>query len=149
MSTSATTRHEILVPVSPGELIDKITILQIKQKRISDPAKRENVDRELKLLLEVRDQHVAASAELDRLTRELTIVNTKLWQIEDDIRQCESEQEFGQRFIELARSVYFNNDRRAQLKRAVNKLLGSDLIEEKSYVDYSSTANALTSDRAQ
>lgn len=125
----------ILVPVSPGELIDKITILRIKQDRIHDIAKRRNVDRELELLLEVLGQHVVDSAELDRLTGELAAVNARLWQVEDELRICERDQDFGPRFVKLARSVYFNNDERARLKRDINQLLDSELTEEKSYAD--------------
>jgi hypothetical protein len=126
----------VLVPVSPGELIDKITILQIKRERIADPAKRANVEHELALLEAVRDRQVCAAKDLHRLTKELRTVNESLWQIEDDIRRSEHDQQFGSGFIELARSVYFNNDRRAQLKRDINELLGSDLFEEKLYPDY-------------
>ena len=125
-----------LVPVAPGELIDKITILQIKAERIADAAKRHNVGVELAALTAVRDGALAASPELSRLTAELKSVNEALWDIEDAIRDCERAQDFGPRFIELARSVYRQNDRRAALKRQVNELLGSQLIEEKSYASY-------------
>jgi len=122
-----------IVPVSWGELIDKITILEIKAERIADPAKRANVARELAALNAVRDQGRARAEGLAALTRELRQVNEALWTIEDDIRECEAKGDFGPRFVALARSVYKYNDRRAALKRRINELLGSELIEEKSY----------------
>ncbi len=128
--------QSIFVPVSPAELLDRITILQIKRERIDDDAKCENVKRELALLADVRAQHIASSDDLLQLTSDLKKVNEALWQIEDDIRRCEHDQDFGPQFIELARSVYFNNDRRYRLKVAINEMLGSELIEQKSYADY-------------
>ena len=126
----------ILVEIAPGELIDKITILLIKSERIDDPGKIKNVRVELQVLEEARDSAVAASPELDRLTAELKSVNEALWEIEDDIRDCERNKDFGPKFVELARSVYRSNDRRAAAKREINELLGSKLIEEKSYAEY-------------
>jgi hypothetical protein len=125
----------IEVPVSWGELIDKITILEIKSERISDVAKLGNVRKELDLLksrLGVR----AGQPEVSRLTDELRSVNGSLWDIEDEIRVCENAGDFGSRFVELARSIYITNDRRADLKRELNMVLGSDLVEEKSYQAY-------------
>lgn len=127
---------EIMVPVAAGELIDKITILEIKSERIGDPAKRANVRRELAALEAVRDAAIPASAGLVRLTDALRAVNAELWQIEDDIRDCERAGNFGERFVALARAVYRTNDRRAALKREINELLGSALVEEKSYRPY-------------
>lgn len=127
---------DISVPISPGELLDKITILQIKQQRIADAAKLRHVEEELHALQAVRDQALPASGELDRLVAELKVVNEALWDIEDAIRDCERAQDFGPRFVELARSVYRSNDRRSELKRAINDLLGSALVEEKSYKPY-------------
>lgn len=126
----------ILVPIAPGELVDKITILEIKRERIADPAKRANVEHELRELAAVRDQAIGSSADLGALTAELKGVNEALWEIEDAIRDCERNGDFGPRFIELARSVYRSNDRRSQLKRSINELLGSALVEEKSYRPY-------------
>lgn len=126
----------VTIEVAPGELIDKITILQIKAERIHDDAKLRNVRFELDTLLAARDAALAVSPALEALTAELKTVNEALWQIEDDIRIEERKAEFGHRFIELARSVYRQNDRRAALKRRINELLGSRLIEEKSYEDY-------------
>ncbi|MGV1894436.1 DUF6165 family protein [Agrobacterium vitis] len=125
----------IEVPVSWGELIDKITILQIKAERITDEAKRTNVERELSLLNE-RLKPVAAHQGVIAISRDLLSVNTALWEIEDDIRDCERDGDFGPRFVSLARSVYVTNDRRAELKRQINVELGSDIIEEKSYKPY-------------
>ena len=126
----------IRVPVAPGELLDKIAILEIKAARIADPTKNANVRVELAALARVRDEAVEASGELARLSRALREVNEALWDIEDAIRDCEAAAEFGPRFVELARSVYRTNDRRAALKREINLLLGSELIEEKSYAPY-------------
>jgi len=126
----------ITIEVAPGELIDKITILEIKAARIADAAKRANVEIELAALNANRAAALPASADLDRLTVALRGVNEELWEIEDDIRDCERAGEFGGRFIELARSVYRSNDRRAGLKRQINTLLGSRLVEEKSYRPY-------------
>ncbi|WP_027487831.1 DUF6165 family protein [Allorhizobium undicola] len=128
----------IEVPVSWGELIDKITILQIKADRIADAGKRANVERELALLTE-KLQPVATHEAVGAVMKDLREVNTALWVIEDDIRDCEREGDFGSRFIELARSVYITNDRRAELKRDINVALGSGIIEEKSYKPYAAT----------
>jgi hypothetical protein len=126
----------LLVPVGPGELVDKITILVIKSDRITAAAQRENVRRELRMLEDVRDAALPASDELARLTAELRAVNEALWDVEDALRDCERRGDFGPRFVELARSVYKTNDRRAALKRQVNDLLGAAIIEEKSYAEY-------------
>ncbi|MGH7136982.1 MAG: DUF6165 family protein, partial [Pirellulales bacterium] len=126
----------IAVEVAPGELIDKITILQIKAERIHDEAKLRNVRIELDTLLAAREEAIEASAALDSLTAELKEINEALWDIEDQIRLEERKEEFGSRFIELARSVYRQNDRRAAVKRRINELLGSRLVEEKSYEQY-------------
>ncbi|MDR3497654.1 MAG: DUF6165 family protein [Parvibaculum sp.] len=126
----------ILIEVGPGELIDKITILVIKSERMSDPAKLANVRHELQVLEAARRAHIPASAELQRLEAELKAVNEALWVIEDDIRQCEADKDFGPKFVELARSVYKQNDRRAALKKDINLLTGSAIIEEKSYTEF-------------
>jgi hypothetical protein len=126
----------ILVQTAPGELIDKITILQIKSERIADTVKLRNVRVELDTLTAARDAAMPATDELAELTAQLKQVNEALWDIEDAIRDCEREGDFGPRFIELARSVYRSNDQRAALKRSVNELLGSHLVEEKSYAAY-------------
>lgn len=124
---------ELLVPISVGELLDKITILEIKFSEISDHEKRANVERELRVLQAVRQQAIVDSPELDELYFKLQQVNRHLWEIEDDIRAKERAKIYDSSFIELARSVYINNDLRAQLKRRINDVTGSELVEEKSY----------------
>jgi DNA repair exonuclease SbcCD ATPase subunit len=130
------TEPGIHVEVPAGELIDKITILEIKAVRITDAGKLENVHRELQVLCQARDAAIQGSAELDTLTSQLKAINQILWQVEDAIRDCERNQDFGPEFIELARRVYQTNDRRAELKRQINQLLGSRFVEEKSYAVY-------------
>jgi hypothetical protein len=114
-------------------LIDKITILEIKSERIGEPEKNRNVLIELQSLQAARDRTILPSDSLNSLTAELRAVNERLWDIEDEIRACERAGDFGPKFVELARSVYLNNDRRAAIKREINVLLGSKIIEEKSY----------------
>jgi hypothetical protein len=126
----------IMTPIAPGELIDKITILRIKAKEIKDPVKLKNVQIELGFLNEVRTRDVADSAEMQALDQALQDVNQELWIIEDDIRDCERGGDFGAKFIKLARAVYVTNDRRADLKKQINLLLGSMIVEEKSYSEY-------------
>ena len=128
--------NEILIPISPGELLDKITILQIKAERISDPAKVANVKTELEMLQKVWNDSVEADAEITALATELKSINESLWEIEDDIRDEERNKRFGERFIELARAVYVVNDERANAKKKVNLHLNSTIVEEKSYQDY-------------
>jgi uncharacterized protein DUF6165 len=126
----------IQIEVSPGELIDRLTILEIKFDRIHDAQKRRNVETEHAVVRAACEAHVPASETLGSLVDELREVNLRLWTIEDDIRSCETRQEFGLAFVALARSVYLTNDRRAELKREINALLGSKLREEKSYAPY-------------
>ncbi|HEX6861120.1 MAG TPA: DUF6165 family protein [Caulobacteraceae bacterium] len=126
----------IMAPISAGELVDKITILRVKAARIGDPAKEANVRKELALLEAIAAEHLPASAEIDRLTAELAEVNGALWDIEDGKRDCERRRDFGPRFVELARKVYIENDRRAAIKRAINEAAGSEIVEEKSYGAY-------------
>ena len=126
----------IEVPVSAGELVDKVTILEIKSERINDASKLVNVRRELAGLAAIVDPMLKANTGLAPLKSSLRKINETLWQIEDDIRDCERRKEFGAPFVELARGVYRNNDRRAQLKREIDQLLGSELTEEKSYQAY-------------
>ena len=130
------TLKAIMVEVAPGEMIDKITILAIKSERIEDEEKLANVRHELRVLLSTRDKGIPSSPELDELTAKLRDINEILWKIEDDIRDCESAKNYSQNFIDLARAVYITNDQRANLKRQINVLLGSNIIEEKSYKPY-------------
>nr|WP_282452767.1 DUF6165 family protein [Lysobacter sp. CAU 1642] len=125
-----------MVPVSFGELLDKIAILEIKSERMSDAAKLENVRRELSALEATWSAHPAAGQDISALRAELKAVNERLWVIEDDIRIKEKAQAFDDEFIRLARAVYFENDERARIKKAINLALGSTYVEEKSYQDY-------------
>jgi len=126
----------IQVPVSYGELIDKITILEIKSRQMTDPAKLANVRNELDQLNATWSAHPAAATDIADERARLLAVNETLWDIEDRIRLKEKAQAFDQEFIELARAVYFRNDERAAVKREINLKLGSQLVEEKSYQDY-------------
>jgi predicted nucleic acid-binding Zn-ribbon protein len=126
---------EILVPTAAGELIDKITILEIKSERIADPAKRANVARELAALSEPA-QALPWSNELRALKASLKQVNEAIWEIEDKVRDAERDKRFDAAFVALARSVYQTNDKRAALKREINVKLGSAIVEEKSYKPY-------------
>lgn len=127
---------EISVPVSFGELLDKIAILQIKTERMSDAAKLANVQRELTALEATWAAHPASQQDITALRAALKAVNERLWVIEDDIRDKERAQTFDDGFVQLARSVYFENDERADIKKRINLALGSTYVEEKSYADY-------------
>ena len=128
----------VKVAVSWGDLIDKITILEIKRARLGDKAQRANVETEYAILRQARDAAMPPGVDIAADTRALLEVNKALWDIGDDIRICERAQGFGPGFIELARAVYITNDRRAAIKRRLNEALGSGLVEEKSYTDYNS-----------
>ena len=125
--------QSIEVPIATGELIDKITILEIKVERIADPTKIANVRVELALLCQRRDATLAPDTGLDVLVARLKAVNERLWDLEDQIRDCDRRQDFGPGFVTIARSIYRANDERAGLKREINLATGSKLIEEKSY----------------
>ncbi len=130
----------ILAPVSVGEIFDKLSILQIKEKKISDPIKLSNVKVEIKELnksiisLDIYDK--SSQEALDALKTKLYETNFKLWDIEDALRELESQKKFEQEFISLARQVYITNDRRAEIKKEINRLTGSDIVEEKHYSEY-------------
>lgn len=126
----------VTIPVSWGELFDKLTILEIKQARIGDRQKLINITKELEALRRVRSDHKLPEASLQELIDQLRRINESLWEIEDEIRECERAKDFSKTFIELARSVYKTNDKRAELKLRINRLLGSELVEEKSYEAY-------------
>jgi hypothetical protein len=128
--------EHILVPTAPGELIDKLTILRLKEERMTDPAKVANVRTEMAALTKTANSQIPPSVELTALWEDLYVTNGDLWVIEDDIRDCENAKNFGEDFIRLARAVYITNDRRADVKKKINLLLGSTLIEEKSYADH-------------
>lgn len=124
------------VDISVGEFLDKMTILEIKSERIQDSTKLQNVERELDLLRKTWTDSAFGETDIGANLSELKSVNEMLWDIEDQIRRKESAQSFDDEFVRLARSVYQTNDRRAAIKRELNRILGSDLVEEKSYPDY-------------
>jgi hypothetical protein len=130
--------HEIKVPVSPGELLDKVTILRIKSERMSDPVKLKNVREELAALEHTWQSSPYSKADIAADVEALQRVNERLWVIEDAIRDQERAKDFGAEFVRLARAVYFENDERAAIKRRINLKLGSSIVEEKSYADYKS-----------
>ncbi|MEJ2382864.1 MAG: DUF6165 family protein [Xanthomonadales bacterium] len=128
--------ENIRVPVSPGEVLDKITILEIKSERMTDPQKVANVRVELDLLRKTWAAAITEDDTIRDLHAQLKEINEALWEIEDDIRDKERAKAFDERFIELARAVYFTNDRRSEVKKKLNLHLGSQIVEEKSYQDY-------------
>ena len=128
--------HDILTPISPGELIDKLTILEIKAERIQDPAKLANVRHELQLLQDTWRKSAHDTMAIQSHWDELRRINAELWDIEDRIRDEERAQRFEAEFIRLARAVYITNDERARVKREINTKLGSKIVEEKSYAEY-------------
>jgi Family of unknown function (DUF6165) len=139
----------VLVPIAIGELADKITILEIKSERITDTAKLRNVRSELDQLRAVWDRRGPRSAAVEGLIRELKNINERLWVIEDEIRDCERQADFGPQFVALARAVYRTNDRRAEIKREINLSAGSNIVEEKSYRVYQSEADEHPGDEPQ
>ncbi len=128
--------NEIKVPISPGELLDKITILRIKSQRMTDPRKLANVRLELQALEETWKSSAYADIDVGTDLNALLAVNARLWTIEDDIRDKERAKTFDEEFVRLARAVYIENDERAAIKRRLNVKLGSSLVEEKSYSQY-------------
>tara|TARA_B100001750_G_C14938781_1_gene317739 strand:+ start:54 stop:455 length:402 start_codon:yes stop_codon:yes gene_type:complete len=127
---------KILAEISAGELLDKISILEIKLDKIKNKNDHNKIDKEYKILLEARDANIEISEKIKYLIKEIKQVNLNLWDIEDKLRICEKNKDFGQTFVELARNVYFNNDKRAKIKSQINEILGSDIREIKQYVDY-------------
>jgi hypothetical protein len=127
---------QINVPISPGELVDKITILEIKKEFIDDIKKQKNINHEYNLLMHIYNDNVSQTDGVESLKSDLKKINLSLWKIEDDIRDCERDKIFDNTFVELARSVYFTNDKRSKVKLEINLLLNSSLVEEKSYKDY-------------
>ncbi len=136
MSSPESPVPHFVIEVSPGELLDRISILEIKSERIDDPVKLRNINHELELYRGTITGKIRDSEAMIQLIRELKDVNEALWTIEDEIRACEASRNFGDRFVVLARSVYQTNDRRASIKREINVLCGSTIIEEKSYTRY-------------
>ena len=129
-------KEDIIIPVSSGELIDKISILKIKKKKILNKSKLKNINNELSLLNEIYKRNLKKNKRILLYEKELIKINKKLWNIEDKIRFFESKKNFNQQFVELARAVYLNNDERSEIKKKINKLTDSYLIEEKSYKSY-------------
>ena len=130
------------IEVAPAELLDKLTILELKSERIRDATKLRNVCSEMAVLALARARTIPSSRDLDQLVLELKEVNAAIWEVEDELRDCEKRQDFGHQFIELARSVYRNNDRRAAIKRMINERLGSAILEEKGYKAYEKTRHS-------
>jgi hypothetical protein len=133
MEETQARRRSITAPIAVGELIDKITILEIKAERIADPAKLHNINAELKLLNEIKSAAGLDTPDMKPLAEELKTVNAALWDVEDEIRELEARRNFGERFVALARSVYLTNDRRSRIKQSINLKYGSEIVEEKSY----------------
>ena len=125
----------INTPISLGELVDKISILMIKKKNISDSIKLQHVNTELEFLQKTLKKYISED-KINKFLLKLVNINSKLWDIEDDIRECERKKLFDQSFIDLARSVYFTNDERAKVKNDINKTFRSELVEVKSYEEY-------------
>jgi len=127
---------KILSEISAGELLDKISILEIKLDKIKDKNDLFEINKEYKVLKEVKYLNIKSTNEIEQLFKEIKVVNLKLWNIEDKIRICEKNKDFGETFIDLARGVYLNNDKRAEIKSTINKRLGSNIKEIKQYVKY-------------
>ena len=127
---------KILTEISAGELLDKISILEIKLDKIKDKESLIEINKDYASLSETKNSNISITKELENLTKQLKETNMKLWSIEDEKRMCEKNKDFGKKFIELARSVYLNNDKRARIKSEINKLLGSNIKEIKKYINY-------------
>ena len=127
---------KILTEISAGELLDKISILEIKLDKIKDKGSLLEINKEYASLSETKNSNISITKDLENLTKQLKETNTQLWSIEDEKRMCEKNKDFGKKFIELARSVYLNNDKRAKIKSEINKLLGSNIKEIKKYINY-------------
>ena len=132
--TNKSTR--VLSEISPGELLDKISILEIKLEKVKDKDRQKKIENEYDILKKVQNSSIEMSDKIKDLYRSVSNVNIKLWDIEDKIRICEQNKDFGKNFIELARGVYFNNDKRAKLKNEINEILKSNIREIKQFVDY-------------
>ena len=127
---------KILSEISAGELLDKISILEIKLDKIKGKENLEEINKEYKILKDVQNSSIEVTEKLKNLFKEIKEVNLNLWNIEDELRICEKNKDFGQSFIKLARDVYLNNDKRSKIKSEINKILGSNIKEIKQYVDY-------------
>ena len=127
---------KILSEISAGELLDKISILEIKLEKVKDKNNLEEINKEYKILKNAQTSNIEFTDKIDKLFKEIKEVNTNLWDIEDKLRICEKNKDYGKNFIELARSVYLNNDKRSIIKLEINKILGSNIREIKQYVNY-------------
>ena len=127
---------KILTEISPGELLDKISILEIKLKQITDKNNLEEVKKEYKILKETQNSSIELTGKIKELFNSIKEVNLVLWHIEDDVRLCEKNNDFGKNFIELSRAIYFNNAKRSNIKSEINQTLGSNINEVKQYVNY-------------
>tara|TARA_B100000586_G_scaffold262657_1_gene231101 strand:+ start:382 stop:783 length:402 start_codon:yes stop_codon:yes gene_type:complete len=127
---------KILSEISAGELLDKISILEIKLDKIKNKNSHEKINKEYKILIKVRDSNIDITEKIKQLIKDIKRVNLNLWDIEDKLRICEKNKDFGTAFVELARNVYFNNDKRAKIKSEINEVLDSDIREVKQYADY-------------
>ena len=127
---------KILSEISAGELLDKISILEIKLEKIEDKNNREEIKKEYKILKEIQNSSIKFDDKIKELFNSIKVVNIRLWNVEDELRVCEKNKDFGENFIELAREVYFNNDKRSKIKSEINKILGSNIKEMKQYVKY-------------
>ena len=127
---------KILSEISAGELLDKISILEIKLEKIEDKNNREEIKKEYKILKEIQNSSIKFDDKIRELFNSIKVINIKLWNVEDELRVCEKNKDFGKNFIELAREVYFNNDKRSKIKSEINKILGSNIREVKQYINY-------------
>ena len=127
---------KILSEISAGELLDKISILEIKLRKIKDKSGQEEIKKEYNILIKIQNSSIKLTDKIEDLFNEIKKVNLNLWEIEDKLRICEKKKDFGKDFIELARGVYFNNDKRSKIKSEMNKILGSNIKEVKQYVKY-------------
>ena len=127
---------KILSEISAGELLDKISILEIKLEKIKDKNSLDEIDKEYKILKNAQNSNIEITDKIEKLFKEIKEVNTNLWDIEDKLRICEKNKDFGKNFTELARKVYLNNDKRSKIKLQINKILGSNIREIKQYVNY-------------
>ena len=127
---------EILSEISAGELLDKISILEIKLEKIEDKNNREEIKKEYKILKEIQNSSIKFDDKIKELFNSIKVINIRLWNVEDELRVCEKNKDFGKNFIDLAREVYFNNDKRSKIKSEINKILGSSIREVKQYVNY-------------
>ena len=127
---------KIISEISAGELLDKISILEIKLEKITDKNSKEEIKKEYKILIKIQNSSINLDVKIKELFNSIKEINIKLWNVEDKLRVCEKNKDFGKNFIELAREVYFNNDKRAKIKKEMNKILGSNIREIKQYIKY-------------